>query len=329
MIGTSPMTGVRVLDYCWVGAGAFVTKMLADLGADVIKIESRSHPDNLRLAPPYRPGSEGLEGSGYFASRNSSKRSFALDMTHPEAAAIARRLAAASSVVTSNFRPGVMERWGMSYDEIRQLNPEVVYLSMPMQGSDGPHRSFVGFGSTIAALSGLVWLSGRADRTPVGTGTHYPDHVPNPGHALVGLLGALYRRQRTGQGQSLELSQFESTVNILGPAIVAFGATGEAPTRDGNRSPSASPSAVFPVAGDDRWCAVVARDDREWRDLAETLGHGEWADDRRFATLADRKAHEDELEALIGLGDTRARARRAGDGAPGPRHPGGDGGVEW
>jgi benzylsuccinate CoA-transferase BbsF subunit len=299
MTVAGPLAGIRVLDYCWVGAGAFVTKLLADHGADVIKIESRSHPDNLRLAPPYREGAEGLEGSGYFASRNSSKRSFALDMTHPEAAAIARRLAERASVVTSNFRPGVMERWGLSYDEIRQDNPSVIYLSMPMQGGDGPHRSFVGFGSTIAALSGLVWLSGQPDRTPVGTGTHYPDHVPNPGHALVALLGALLRRELTGLGQAIELSQFESTVNVLGSAFVAYGATGQVPMRTGNRSPSESPSGVFRVAGDDRWCALVARDDVEFQALADELGHPEWGTDPRFTTLVGRQANEDALEAAI------------------------------
>ncbi len=299
MIGGGPLAGIRVLDFCWVGAGAFVTKLLADLGADVIKVESRSHPDNLRLAPPYRAGAEGLEGSGYFASRNSSKRSLALNMTHPEALALARRLALQASIVTSNYRPGVMERWGLGYEDLRDENPGLIYLAMPMQGKDGPHRSYVGFGSTIAALSGLVGLSGRADRTPVGTGTHYPDHVPNPGHALVALLGALYRRDLTGLGQAIELSQFESTVNVLGPAFVAYGASGVAPVRDGNRAPDWSPNGVFPVAGEDRWCAISARDDAEWTALARTLGHPEWPADPRFLTLADRKRNEDDLEALV------------------------------
>jgi benzylsuccinate CoA-transferase BbsF subunit len=294
-----PLTGLRVLDYCWVGAGALVTKALADHGAEVIKIESVTRPDNLRLAPPYRKGAEGLEGSGYFASRNSSKKSFALNMAHPEAAAIARRLAAKSSVVTSNFRPGVMERWGMAYDDIVAINPSIIYLSMPMQGSDGPHREFVGFGSTIAALAGLVGLSGRPDRMPVGTGTHYPDHVPNPGHALVVLLAALYRRELTGRGQAIELSQFESTVNIVGPAVVAEAATGQGPSRQGNRSPSASPHGVFPIAGEDRWCAIAVADDAGWRALATVLGRPEWGDDPDFATLAARKANEDRLEALV------------------------------
>ena len=294
-----PFSGIRVLDYCWVGAGAFVTKALADHGAEVIKIESRMRPDNLRLAPPYRLGTEGIEGSGYFASRNSSKQSFALNMRHPDAPAIALRLAAESSIVTSNFRPGVMERWGLGYDRLSSLNPSIIYLSMPMQGSDGPHRSYVGFGSTIAALSGLVASAGLPERTPIGTGTHYPDHVPNPGHALVAVLAAIYERSRTGRGRAIEVSQFESTVNVVGPAIMAYQATGNVAVRKGNRLPHASPHAVLPTAGDDVWLALVARDDPEFGRLCEVLGLADLAGDTSFATLAGRKANEDELERRL------------------------------
>jgi benzylsuccinate CoA-transferase BbsF subunit len=296
---SGPFSGIRVLDYCWVGAGALVTKALADHGADVIKIESRTRPDNLRLAPPYRRGSEGLEGSGYFASRNSSKRSFALNMRHSDAPAIARKLAAASSIVTSNFRPGIMERWGLGYADLAAIDPSLIYLSMPMQGDDGPHRSYVGFGSTIAALSGLVASAGLPGRPPVGTGTHYPDHVPNPGHALVALLAAIYERRRTGRGRAIELSQFESTVNMLGPAILAYEATGTREPRRGNRVPYASPHAVLPTSGDDIWIAIVARDDGEFEALCAVLGLADMATDSRFASLAGRKASEDELEARL------------------------------
>jgi benzylsuccinate CoA-transferase BbsF subunit len=291
---------IRVLDFCWVGAGAFVTKLLADMGAEVIKVESRARPDNLRLSPPFRPGAEGLEGSGYFASRNSNKKSFALDMRTPQARAIALDLAARSHVLTSNFRPGVLERWGLGYADIRERNPSIVYLTMPMQGADGPNRSYIGFGSTISALSGLMHLSGRPDRPPVGTGTHYPDHVPNPGHALVALLAALYHRERTGEGQAIEVSQLESTVNVIGPAILAHSLGEPPPGRTGNRVPTASPHGTFPCL-DDQWIAVSCQEDEHWRGFAEVIGLPGLADDDRFRTLADRKLHEDELEALIAL----------------------------
>jgi benzylsuccinate CoA-transferase BbsF subunit len=251
------------------------------------------------MAPPYRPGGENLEGSGYFASRNTSKKSFALDMSKPRAREIALALAEHCSVVTSNFRPGVMERWGLCYDDVRARNPSVIYLTMPMQGSSGPHASYTGFGSTIAALSGLVHLSGRPDRPPVGTGTHYPDHVPNPGHALVALLAALRHRARTGQGQAIEIAQLESTINVIGQAFVDDGQTAGRRDRDGNRVPGASPHGVFPCAGDDRWIAIACLSDDNWRDLCSVLGQPEMAADQRFATLLARKANEDEVDEWL------------------------------
>jgi benzylsuccinate CoA-transferase BbsF subunit len=291
------LAGLRVLDFCWVGAGALVTKLLAEHGAEVIKVESRARPDNLRVAPPYRPGAEGLDGSGYFASRNNDKRSLALNMRTEQGRELALTLAAQVDVVANNFRPGVMERWGLGYEAVAAANPSVIYLSMPMQGSDGPHRGYVGFGSTIAALSGLVHLSGHPDRTPVGTGTHYPDHIPSPGHALVALLAAIRRRSRTGEGALVELSQLESAVSVVGPALVAAGNGGPEPTRRGNRVEGHVVSGVFRCAGADEWCAIAARDDEEWAALARVLD------------LEDRPSGEDEVEAAVAA-RTATRGRR-------------------
>ena len=302
----SGLEGLRVLDYCWIGAGAFVTKMLADHGAEVIKIESRVRPDNLRVAPPFKAGVAALEASGYFASRNSNKKSFALNMSRPEARGIARRLAARSSVVTSNFRPGVMERWGLSYDEVRHDNPEVIYLTMPMQGATGPHAQFVGFGSTIAAVSGLVDRGGLPDRAPVGTGTHYPDHIPNPGHALVATLAAIYERSRSGHGQAVEVSQLESTVNVLGPELMDAALSSRQYERRGNRSDDVAPRGVFPCAGEDRWCAISVRDDAEWRALVVALDRPAWAIDAKYETFAGRKRDEAALERHLSA-ETRPR----------------------
>lgn len=297
------MTGilgdVRVLDFCWVGAGALVTQALAQHGAEVIKIESRARPDQLRVAPPIRPGTAGLDASGYFASRNAGKKSFALNMSHPAAADLARRLARAASVVTSNFRPGVMERWGLGYEDLRDAQPGLIYLTMPMQGTTGPNRDYAGFGSTIAALAGLTEPSGLPGRVPVGTGTHYPDHVPNPGHALVALLAALVHRNRTGRGGRIELSQFESTAALIGPAVIRYSATGEQPTRQGNRVPQAAPHGVYPCRGEDAWIAIAVRSEREWVSLAAVLLAADLPADRRFASLSARKQHEDDLDRRI------------------------------
>ena len=290
---------VTVLDFCWIGAGSLVTQMLALHGATVLKIESHRRPDNLRLSPPSRPGTSGLDSSGYYASRNANKKSFALNMSDERSQPIVRDLLSHCSVVTSNFRPGIMERWSLDYDTLREGRPDLIYLSMPMQGEEGPFREYVGFGSTIAALSGLVAPSGLPGRRPVGTGTNYPDHIPNPGHALVALLAAIYRRRRTGRGGRIELSQLESTVNMMGPALLAYSLTGEEPLTIGNRSVERCPQGVFRCQGRDEWLALSIGDDEQWRRAAEVLGVRSTLDVERFATFDSRKEREDELEAVI------------------------------
>jgi benzylsuccinate CoA-transferase BbsF subunit len=293
------LSGLRVLDFCWIGAGAFVTRILADLGAEVIKVESRSHPDNLRLSGPHQPGARPLESSGYFASRNTSKKSFALNMSHPQAREIALQMAGQCSIVSNNFRPGVMEKWGLGYEQVAAANPSVIYLAMPMQGSSGPHRDYIGFGSTIAALCGLVGMAGFPDRAPIGTGTHYPDHVPNPGHALVAVLAAAFHRARTGEGQHIELAQIESTVNMLGPSVLAYSATGELPQTYGNRRAGAVPRGVFPCAGEESWCAIEVADDRQWQGLVAALGAPDWMRDSKLAVVADREPCRDDIERRL------------------------------
>nr|MDT0660955.1 CoA transferase [Micromonospora sp. DSM 115978] len=300
-----PLAGLRVLDFAWIGAGALVTKALAELGAEIIRIESRSRPDNLRRSPPFRPGVGGLESSGYFASRNPGKKSVALNMKHPRARDIALAMAARCQVFTSNFRTGVLERWGMAYEDVRAVNPSVVFLAMPMQGSDGPHRDYSGFGSTIAALAGLVHTTGLPDRAPVGTGTHYPDHAPNPGHALVAVLAAIYHQQRRGEGQYVELSQLESTVNVVGPGIL-YSSLGGTVTPTGNRTSAGAPRGVYRCAGGE-WVALACLTEQHWQALTAAVDQPALAD-ARFRAAGDRRRHADELDALLsGAFATRPR----------------------
>jgi benzylsuccinate CoA-transferase BbsF subunit len=174
----------------------------------------------------------------------------------------------------------------------------VIFLTMPMQGAAGPHGSYIGFGSTISALSGLMHLSGRPDRPPVGTGTHYPDHVPNPGHALVALLSALYHRERTGVGQAIEVSQLESTVNVIGQAILEDSLGDRPPRRTGNRVAHASPHGTFQCR-DDAWVAISCQEEAHWHAVARTAGVDRLIDDPRFASHADRKRNEDALEDAL------------------------------
>ncbi|WP_281259345.1 CaiB/BaiF CoA transferase family protein [Prauserella shujinwangii] len=283
------MRGVRVADFTWVGAGPFMTKPLADHGADVIKIESRVKTDVIRGMAPFAEGEPGVNRSGYFANRNSSKRSVCLDLRSPEGRELALRLISVSDVVANNFTPGTMDRLGLGYESARAVRPDIVYLDMPMQGNTGPHRDHRGFGLSIGAAGGLLAQSGYPDRPPVGTGTNYPDHVPNPLHAAIAVLVALRRRRRTGHGQHIELSQLESTLNAIGPDLVAASA-GRPVGRRGNDDDLAAPHGVFPCAGEDRWCAIAVVTDEHWHGLVTALGRPSWADDPALTSAGGRRA---------------------------------------
>lgn len=296
--GEQVLKGIRILDFAWVGAGALVTQTFAIHGAEVIKIETSTHPDNLRVTAPFRPGHENVNGSGYFASRNANKYSFALNMATEKAHAIARELLKTSDIVINNFRPGIMERWGLGYEQARALNPGVIYVSMPMQGSTGPHRDYMGFGSTISAVAGIVEMSGLPERTPIGTNTHYPDHVPNPGHALVVLLAALYRREMTGQGANIELAQLESTVSVVGPEILAA-SLGVNVERTGNRVADSAPHGVFQCSGDDLWIALAVQNDEQWKNLRRVIDTAERLQSPDFDSFDGRKQREDEIEEVL------------------------------
>lgn len=299
-----PLTGIRIADFSWVGAGPFLTKPLADHGADVIKVESRTRVDPIRSMAPFRDGVGGIERSGYFANRNTSKRSICLDLKDPRGRELALRLIAASDVVVNNFSPGTMDRLGLGYDDAREVRPDVVYLEMPMMGTDGPHRDCRGYGLTIAAAGGLLGLSGYPDRPPVGTGTNYPDHVPNPLHGAVAVLAALRKRRRTGQGEYIELAQLESTINAIGPAVVAA-AHGETVRPAGNDDEVAAPHGVYPCAGEDTWCAVAVFDDRQWAATRRVLGGVDWSHHPQFDSSEGRRRARADLDRLIARASVR------------------------
>jgi crotonobetainyl-CoA:carnitine CoA-transferase CaiB-like acyl-CoA transferase len=295
-----PLSGIRVTDLTWVGAGPFATKILADHGAEVIKIESAGRLDALRTMPPYRDGKPGANRSGYFADRNTSKKSVTLNLNHPRGVELARHLISRSDVVANSFAAGTMEKWGLGYADCCALREDIIYLSMPMHGGDGPHGRFLGYGAAMSALSGLYAATGYAEGPPTGTGTNYPDHVPNPCHAAVALLAAIRHRRQTGRGQSIELSQVESTICAVGPLVLAAQeGPAEAARRHANREPGVAPHGVYPASGDDRWIAIACWNDLDWAALSR-LSKAGWEDDPRFATLPLRLANEEALDDAVG-----------------------------
>ncbi|MHB8577519.1 MAG: CaiB/BaiF CoA transferase family protein, partial [Dehalococcoidia bacterium] len=295
-----PLAGIRVADFSWFGAGPIAGQVLSTFGADVIRVESESHLDGLRTGQPVPPGKEGPNVSGYYNNFNADKLSFTLNMSRPEARGVALELLKTCDVLLENYTPRILEKWGLTYPEVAAVRPDIIYANVPMQGSWGPHRDFLGFGGVLAPVSGYSHLAGWPDRTPIGVGTNYPDYVINPGHVVVAIVAALRHRDRTGEGQQVEVAQLESTVNGLGPFLLDYTVNGRVDARTGNRCSYAAPHGAFQCAGEDRWCVIAVFTDTQWQALTSTMGEPEWTRRPEFATLLGRKEHEDELELLMG-----------------------------
>ena len=293
------LRGIRIADFTWAGAGPFCTKVFSDFGAEVIKVESSSRVDPVRSGGPYKDGVPGINRSGYFASRNSGKKSISLDLKSEEGKKLALRLIQESDVVTNNFGPGVMQRLGLGYDDVKKIKPDVIHLSMPMYGQEGPLASLLGVGMTISAVSGLLWLTAYGPDDPVGPGTHFPDHAANPYHAAFAILGALRYRRKTGRGMRIDLAQVESTINFVGPAVVEYGTTGKEPVQTGNRSVADAPHNLFKCLGDDAWCAIAVQDETQWRALATAMKSAELLQDQTLQKSENRIKRVDEIEARV------------------------------
>jgi benzylsuccinate CoA-transferase BbsF subunit len=293
------LKGIRIVDLTWAGAGPFSTKIFSDFGAEVIKIEGFKRIDPVRLGAPFKDGIAGVNRSGYFASRNTGKKSVGLDLKQEEARDIVRKLIATADIISNNFGPGAMERLGFGYDDVRKIKPDIIYLSMPMYGESGPLSEMLGVGMTISAVTGLMWLTGHPGGPPIGPGTHFPDHAANPYHAAFAVLAALRERRRSGRGMKIDLAQVESTINVMGIPFTEFAATGVAPTRIGNTSPHRAPHNLFRCKGDDCWCAIAVLKDSQWTALARVIGRQDLAEDKSLRSAEGRLARAPELEAAV------------------------------
>lgn len=299
MTKRAPLEGIRVADFTWVWAGPHCTLQLAHLGAEVIRVESATRLCVTRLLPPYAKFEPGPNRSGYFNQYNQGKKSLTLDMKQPDALAVAKRLCAASDIVVENFAAGVMDRMGLGFDVLRGLRPDVIMIALSGYGATGPDATNVSYGPAQVPLSGMSSVTGYRGHPPMHVGVSYGD--PTGGlHGAVAVLAALLHRARTGQGQYIDLSQWETSMAVLPEALIRFTMTGEPPPRDGNRDPHMAPHGVWQTAGDEqRWVAIAVEDDAAFARFAACMEQPGLASDPRFATLAARKRHEDELEALV------------------------------
>ena len=292
-----PLEGVRILDFGWIFAVPHATAWLGALGADVIRVESAKAPDLVR----FLTGTDGVLGfnlSGVFHSINWSRRSLALDLSRPEAQDIARRLVKLSDIVTENFTVGNLPKYGLGYEDLRKVKPDVIMLSGTPLGQDGPFARTVGFGPTTQAFAGLCHLTGYPSDFPCGIGGTWPDFAVGTGMVFF-LLAALHHRNRTGEGQYLDLSMAEMVTTMIPEAMLDYFMNGRDDGPIGNRDPSMAPHGVFPVAGEDRWIAIAIASDEEFAALCEALGASSLASDPSYSRLPDRLRNVAMLESEV------------------------------
>lgn len=294
------LAGIVVCDFSWVGAGPIATSVLAQCGADVIKIESIKRPDTLRKGEPFKDGiGTGLDRSGYFAARNANKRDLSLDMNHSEARAVAVRLIEKSDIVINNFRVGQMEKWNLGWEDVQKINPRAIYVTMSLQGTSGPHSRYMGYGVNLNALCGLTARAGFPGKPPFGTGTNYTDHVVVPTHTLFGIMAALLERETTGRGQTVSLSQLESAICMTPSEPMAYAANGETLGPLGYGDPEAVPHGVYTTLGYRKWIAIAVFNDEQWGALRQVMGNPPWAEAAHFSTAELRRRNEEELNVRI------------------------------
>ncbi len=295
----SVLEGLRILDFSWVLAGPFATRLLADFGAEVIKIQ------------PLLPEAPDRYSRAYHNHWNRNKSGLGLDVTKPQGLEIVRRLITISDAVVENFSPRVMAGWGLEYPELKKLKPDIILLSLSLTGHSGPYRDYVGFGPAVQAIAGMTCLTAYSENEPVGLGYSYSDHIAGLYGALA-LQGALEYRDRTGEGQFIDLSQTETMLSLLADPFMQQTRFGKKIAVMSNHSAMAAPQGVYPCRGADQWCAITVSSDQEWQNFKKAIGLPAWVADARFDRLSDRQKNFTELDQLI----TRWTLRQAaGDAA--------------
>jgi len=303
-----PLKNYRVLDLSRIWAGPYCTKLFADMGAEIIKMESLSVYDSHRgpvspargiaAYPDAEPGEEPWNRNGWFNCLHMSKYGVTLELTKPEGKQVFERLVSISDVVIENFRQGSLERLGYTYEELRKHRPDLIYVSMPAFGNTGPWKGYLGYGIGQEQLSGMAHMTGYRGEGPMKSGINHGDPITGS-HAAGVLMAALRHRRKTGKGMFIDVSQQESSVALMGPEVLAYQMTGQEPERLGNRSSWYAPANSYPCAGEDRWVTIAVTNNDQWGGLARTMGAPSMAEDLRFATADKRQENQDELDAVI------------------------------
>jgi crotonobetainyl-CoA:carnitine CoA-transferase CaiB-like acyl-CoA transferase len=312
------LENIRIVDFSWVRAGPWATRWLGALGAEIIKIEwpetergrlpSTTTPQNVEV---------NLNTSGNFNDTNVNKKSLSLNVRSPKGLEIVKRLVAVSDIVIENFSSRVLRNWGLSYETMCEIKPDIVYVSMSGYGHTGRDHHYTTFGPVAQSVAGLTILSGLPDKPPAGWGWSYMDDTGGMIGAMCALTG-LYHRNKTGRGQHIDQSQMLSSIPMNGPALLDFTVNGRGSRRAGfppgnrahwpgtplvnnYRGPTVAPHNAYRTdpGGYNDWCVIVCHSDDEWRALVQVMGSPFWASSEKFATVAGRLEHQDELDTHI------------------------------
>jgi benzylsuccinate CoA-transferase BbsF subunit len=286
MNNQSVLHDIRILDFTWVLAGPYATRLLADFGAEVIKVQ-----------PLLSTETDDDFSRGYYNTWNRNKLGITLNLSRPEGIKIAGKLVKICDGIVENFTPRVMTNWGLDYENLKKIKPDIIMVSLSLMGRTGPRKDYTGYGPTAHATSGMTYLTSFLGGPPLGPGFSYADHVSGL-YASLAFLEALEHRRRTGEGQHIAISEVEAMAGLLG-GTGPKGVAGKELKLIGNRSKEAAPHNVYPCRGKDRWCAIAIFTDEEWQRFKRALGDPAWAEDEKFATPSGRSENSDELDRLI------------------------------
>jgi len=297
-MNSDALAGVRVADFSWAWAGAYSTALLAYLGAEVIKIESRKKADHTRRFSITTGGVfDDLDRSPVFNDLNLNKLGVTIDLSQQQGIELARRLVGVSDVVVQNMRPGVMERLGLGYEQLCRVKPDIIYLSSSMRGGNGPERAYGGYAPNFAAVAGLAYVTGYADDLPAGFMGEVD--LVSATTAAFGLLAALNYRWQTGEGQCIDVSSSDAVSVLIGDVLIDYVMNGRIQTRRGNEDLFMAPHNCYRCKGDDRWVSIAVANDEEWQALRSAVGGPEWAGDGRFSDICGRWQNREELDRLV------------------------------
>lgn len=292
------LSSIRIVDFTWAWAGPYCTKLLVDMGAEVIKIETNKRPDIARWMPPFPEEIPGLNRSGRFNKRHRGKLSITIDLTTEAGIDLIKKIIGVSDVITENYSRRVMKKFGLEYEAVMEIKPNIVYISLSAFGTTGIYKDYVAYGPNQAAMSGLANLTGYRDGPPISFGTALAD--PTAGlNGAVAVLAALYHRSRTGKGQHIDLSQTEMFTCLVGQPIMDYVMNGRVLSRDGNRDQIMAPHNFYRCKGEDKWVSIAIATDEEWQSFCSALGNPPWAKDEKFSDQLSRWQNQEELDRLV------------------------------